>query len=363
MRTNESEISVQLFGDLALTARYADPFFREAFSTNVAFIKERLPQADLRIVNWEAPVIEDQPPNPEKLLTISTTTEAAESVGPLGFDVALLANNHTFDYLEAGYAATKSVLESKGLKTLGAGLTEIEARSPLVVEVKGQSLAILNYVDPGTNPAVPKGAAFHLNILDPKKVLTDVETLAGEGHSVIVNIHWGMDFIGVPSPDHVRLARDAIKAGAVIVAGHHAHCIQGYERVEGGVIFYGLGNFLAGGIYPWPRFTEPAMVVTCRIEKRKVSGFGIHPFILKNEILHDDPLGRVARALTRLNRLFELSPANYRRKFSQALAYNLAVVRPAHFLRRNRNPLKIFGLLKKRHAHEYLEIIRTMISK
>jgi poly-gamma-glutamate capsule biosynthesis protein CapA/YwtB (metallophosphatase superfamily) len=361
--TNENEISIQLFGDLALTAGYMDPASREAISTNIAFIKDKLPEADLRIANWEAPIVTDQSPNPEKLLTIHTTPETAELARPLELDVALLANNHTFDFLEPGFMSTKGALEAMGLKTAGAGLTKSEADSPFIAQAQGQSPAILNYVDLGTNPGLPERLSPNLNLLDRDRALSDVETLVREGHSVIVCVHWGMDFISVPSPEHVRLARELIKAGAVIVAGHHAHCIQGYERVANGIVFYGLGNFLAGAIYPWPRFTEPAMAVTVKIRNHKVSGFEIHPFILRNEILYEDPSGRVESRLARLNRHFALSADRYRKKFHQDLAYNLAVVRPLHFLKRNRNPLKILGLLKKRHFSEYMEIIRRIASR
>jgi poly-gamma-glutamate capsule biosynthesis protein CapA/YwtB (metallophosphatase superfamily) len=358
-----SEISIQLFGDLALTAGYVDPAFNESFSANLEFTKDKLPEADLRIANWEAPIIKGQSPNPEKLLNMSTTPEAADLIRPLGIHVALMANNHTVDYLEQGFVSTKKALEAMGLKTVGAGLTEVEAGSPLIIQVKGQSLAILNYVDLGTNPGVPTRLSPNLNLLDRDRALSDVETLARDGHSVVACVHWGMDFISVPSPDHLGLGRDMIKAGATIVAGHHAHCIQGYERVGDGVIFYGLGNFLAGAIYPWPRFTEPAMVVTVKIRNGTVSTFDIHPFILKNETLFEDSSNRVHRRLARLNRNFRLPTDSYRRKFHQCLAYNLAVVRPIHFLRRNRNPLTILGRLRKRHLREYMEIVRTIISR
>jgi poly-gamma-glutamate synthesis protein (capsule biosynthesis protein) len=38
--------------------------------------------------------------------------------------------------------------------------------------------------------------------------------------------------------------RSFIDAGASIVYGHHSHIPQGYESYEGGLIMYGLGNFV-----------------------------------------------------------------------------------------------------------------------
>jgi len=61
---------------------------------------------------------------------------------------------------------------------------------------------------------------------------------------VIVSLHWGKEYIPVPPPDNVRLARALIEAGAHVVVGHHPHVIQPIESYQRGVICYSLGNFL-----------------------------------------------------------------------------------------------------------------------
>jgi hypothetical protein len=56
-------------------------------------------------------------------------------------------------------------------------------------------------------------------------------------------MHWGKENFYHPRPAHVRLGRKLIDAGFSLVIGHHPHTVQGFERYNGGWIFYSLGNF------------------------------------------------------------------------------------------------------------------------
>jgi poly-gamma-glutamate capsule biosynthesis protein CapA/YwtB (metallophosphatase superfamily) len=47
-----------------------------------------------------------------------------------------------------------------------------------------------------------------------------------------------------PDGDQLALARALAAAGADVIAGHHAHVLQGVDTVEGALVAYGLGNFV-----------------------------------------------------------------------------------------------------------------------
>ena len=61
---------------------------------------------------------------------------------------------------------------------------------------------------------------------------------------VIVSMHAGSEYSPVPNWQQKAFARAAIDAGALIVAGHHPHVTQPWERYHAGVIFYSLGNLV-----------------------------------------------------------------------------------------------------------------------
>ncbi len=61
---------------------------------------------------------------------------------------------------------------------------------------------------------------------------------------VIVSMHAGSEYQPRPNPLQIEFAHAAIDAGARVVAGHHPHVTQPWERRAGGVIFYSLGNLV-----------------------------------------------------------------------------------------------------------------------
>ena len=61
---------------------------------------------------------------------------------------------------------------------------------------------------------------------------------------IVVTLHWGDEFVECPAPDQVALAHSLVDHGVDVIIGHHTHMIQGVEEYRGGLIAYGLGNFV-----------------------------------------------------------------------------------------------------------------------
>lgn len=73
---------------------------------------------------------------------------------------------------------------------------------------------------------------------------------AAKAHSVVcVSLHWGDEFIEIPSEEERRIARRMIDAGAKVVVGHHPHVMREVEAYNGGLIAYSLGNFICDMIW------------------------------------------------------------------------------------------------------------------
>jgi poly-gamma-glutamate synthesis protein (capsule biosynthesis protein) len=82
----------------------------------------------------------------------------------LGFRIATLASNHTFDQGPFGVTDTVDELHRLGLETAGAGATLDAARCPAIVEADGVTVGVLSYNAVGPRESwatsVKAGAAY-----------------------------------------------------------------------------------------------------------------------------------------------------------------------------------------------------------
>lgn len=353
-----NSLTIQWLGDIAPTAQYLDPANHGTLQANALLVSRLSPKADLRIGNWEAPLLGDQGLNPLKKVRLYTDSRTAEKVMPLELDVAILANNHAFDCLESGFDRTIDFLTARGISTIGAARSLEHAQRPLEIETPGGRVAILAYVDDDTNPCVPPEKGMFLNRLDPDRVISDVTRLSREGKIVLVHFHCGLDFTPIPAPHHRALSREAIRSGASVVICGHPHRIQAHESVDQGHVFYGLGNLIAGSIYPWPRFSQPTVVVECAISERRVVDVTLRHFVLADGVLLPDKRGRGPRVYRRGNLAIQASETDYLGRWKKALAWDAAVTRPLHFLVRNKNPVRLLAALEKRHFVELAQSLK-----
>lgn len=145
-----------------------------------------------------------------------------------GIEAVSLANNHTYDYGEQGYADTVAALSRENIVYFGD-----------------------QYLGRITAKNVPIGLTGYLGFYADKnlkeQLASDITALKGEGRLVVVCFHWGVEGDYMPDGDQYELAHYAIDQGADIVIGHHPHVLQGIEFYKGRPIAYSLGNFAFGG--------------------------------------------------------------------------------------------------------------------
>ncbi|MBN2345009.1 MAG: CapA family protein [Candidatus Aminicenantes bacterium] len=196
------------------------------------------------ICNLESPVTRSAQAAPGKINLRTDDLFLKETFGREPAAVCL-ANNHVMDYGREGFLDTIACLERRGIGWFGAGRLAENCRNPLLLEVGGVRVALLGYVDAGTQPMVAVGDGYGAAALDEPAVTRDMAAAreAGAGR-VVVQLHWGEEDIPLPRPADVRTARRLVEWGADLIIGHHSHCIQPIEVHRGRHIFYGLGNAL-----------------------------------------------------------------------------------------------------------------------
>lgn len=206
-------------------------------------LKALIQSCDLRIVNFEVPLKPDVQLPPNRRERFFQSDDAPAFLRMLGFNLFSLANNHAFDWGDAGYLKTKSVL---GDDSFGAG-TYDEAYEIKVVDVNGvriglMALSFAAYEGVFNDVTNQKGlGCAYINDLKVNHII-----ISEKQHLDYLFIlpHDGIEYIDIPLPETIARYHDFIDYGADGVIATHPHCPQGWEEYKGKPIFYSLGNFL-----------------------------------------------------------------------------------------------------------------------
>lgn len=221
-----NDITINFAGDTTLAWSFEEAVgddFNYPFAESPWFGK-----ADVTMVNLENAITERGYKVP-KQFNFRMHPKYLQVLQNGGIDIVNLANNHVWDYGQVGVEDTIAYLDEAGIQHVGAGVTEEEAKKPVILDVKGKSIGFLGYYFTEGN------------------VEEDVSALKQDVDVVIVNFHWGTERSNLPESYQVDMAHRAIDAGADLVIGHHPHVLQGMERYKNGIIAYSLGNFIFGG--------------------------------------------------------------------------------------------------------------------
>ncbi len=205
-------------------------------------VQEECNKSDYSILNFESPVVNsDAPPIHKNGPCIKCSEAAMEAIKYAGFNCVTLANNHFYDYGEKGVADTLEACAKHGIDFVGGGKNLEEAKRPLMKDLNGVKLSIVNICENEFSIAKDDhGGSAPLNVVDNFYQIKDAKE---KSDFVVMIIHGGTEGYQLPTPRMQETYRCFIDMGADVVINHHQHCYSGYEIYKGKPIFYGLGNF------------------------------------------------------------------------------------------------------------------------
>lgn len=245
-------------------------------------VADLLAQPDLNVGNFESALGEGGEAE-NNSYTFRAPMGAVDALKLADFDVLSLANNHALDYGAERMLIAIAAFGGDGIATVGAGADWAAAHAPVFLEVQGLRLAFLAYVD------VPvEGRSFDARQwiasetdpgvawAEPEQIRNDVASARSAAEVVIVLLHSGYAYIPEPNASQIASARAAIKAGASLVIGHHAHILQPLEFYQGGVIAYGLGNFAFERAGP-----AESMILNVWLDRRGARELEIVPVLIQ----------------------------------------------------------------------------------
>jgi gamma-polyglutamate biosynthesis protein CapA len=219
-------------------------------------IAKTLQEADILFGNLESQ-ISDKGYNVGSIYSFRADPKSIQTLQYAGFDVLSVTNNHSFDYTIEAFKDSLSRLRAANIAYTGGGLSEKEAHSPIIKEVRGTNIGFLAYTNSGSASWAANENHGGIAWIDSSTLETltqDIQNAKPQVDILVVSLHAGVEYATEPNEFQKKFAKTAIDTGADLVVGHHPHVLQPLKRYKNGWIVYSLGNFLFD-----QRFSEETM--------------------------------------------------------------------------------------------------------
>lgn len=190
-------------------------------------VKDIFSKDDLTAVNLEG-TFTSATVKAVKTYNFKSSPDFAKVLTAGGIEAVNISNNHIYDYLNQGFADTKTALSNEKINYFGEG-------NKYITEIKGIKFGFLGY------------NAFNGNESFLNTLKADITSLKAQGCIVIINFHFGVEGSYTPNQSQKNIAHFAVDNGADMIIGHHPHVIQGIETYKNKIICYSMGNFCFGG--------------------------------------------------------------------------------------------------------------------
>ena len=296
-------IKIKAVGDIVPGTNYPQDRLHPQNKVLFQSVKPLLKGADILFGNFES-TLTNYPFSPKGvggglIVAFRTPPSYTQILKEAGFDVMSVANNHSFDFSDQGFADTIQNLEKASIKALG------KKGQILIGHRKGLSIAWIgfSYFDE------------HNSLHNLKKAKTLVQKARENADMVVISIHAGSEgtgamnvrnqtelFFGENRGNMVMFSRTMIDNGADLILGHGPHVPRALELYKGKLIAYSLGNFM--GYQTLSTDAELAYSLVLEVELNNqgdfVSGKIIPVHLNSQGIPYPDQQGRSIRLIRQL---------------------------------------------------------------
>ena len=225
-------------------------------------IKSEL-DGDLNVINQETMFV-DENEGYSDFPNFGSPKEVGDAIIAAGFNLVLLANNHTLDRENKGVITTynyyndlnlkaENKLSNKKINFVGISNNK-NVKIPYKIVKKGdKKIAIFNYtynVNENKHINFEKELPYVNDLRDERKVRRDLDEGIRKSDLSIVFVHWGDEYQNEINDFQKKWSKIFLKSGVDIVIGTHPHVLQKYEVLKDSfgnemLIYYSLGNFIS----------------------------------------------------------------------------------------------------------------------
>ena len=249
---DKKTVSFNAVGDnLIHGAIYADPIANNDYRGVYELVKPYVKEADVSFINQET-VLGGLELGLQSYPMFNSPQEIGDAVVDAGFDWVNHATNHSLDMREAGVVNSLAFWDKyPEVKVTGIARSNEEANKAKIIERDGVKFGLLAYRYGTNGIPIPEGKDYLVNLIDKDKIEKDVKELEKKVDSILVSMHWGVEYQLMYNEEQSDLAQFLADLNVDVVIGHHPPVIQPIEYVEGKdgnqtLVIYSLGNFLSG---------------------------------------------------------------------------------------------------------------------
>jgi poly-gamma-glutamate synthesis protein (capsule biosynthesis protein) len=198
--------------------------------------------ADLALCHVETPMT---PAPPTGYPVFNTPPALARAIHQVGFRVCSTAATHTLDQGQTGVSDTAKYLDQAGVLHAGSYASAAAQRKPVLFTVKGVRVAFLSYTD--ITNGIPSPHPWSVNRANAPQILAEAHRARQAGAQVvIVNIHWGDQYVNQPSAFQMQLASQLTRSPDITaIVGQHVHIPQPIRMINGKLVVFGEGNLIS----------------------------------------------------------------------------------------------------------------------
>jgi poly-gamma-glutamate capsule biosynthesis protein CapA/YwtB (metallophosphatase superfamily) len=238
--------------------------------------------ADARFVNLESQLSDQQglTQSPRHRLIFTGPPGGADVLARARVSLVSTANNHAWDYGKSALLETIENLERAQVGFAGTGRDVEQAYRPVVLRVKGRSIALFAVTHVWNQPPFDahQGKDF-VAWANVDRLRARVQRARREQDFVLVSYHGGEEYVDAPVDRTRRFVKAMMALGVDAVIGHHPHVPQGIGWAGGRPILYSLGNFVFAGHdeKPW---TEQSFFALITLKKGTTPQLSACPYAL-----------------------------------------------------------------------------------
>ena len=207
-------------------------------------VKDIISAADIAFVNQETVMSERF--EPSQYPDFNSPQELGENLVETGFDVISIATNHMLDMGYDGLVDTIEFWKTQKVLTVGGYTDKQDFLTVRFIEKNGIKIAFVAFT---YSPARADGKPAFIPTIEEELIKEWMAKANEESDFTVVSMHWFKDeYNQTPNEKQKHYAQILADSGADVILGHHPHCLQPIEWIEGEdgnktLCFYSLGNF------------------------------------------------------------------------------------------------------------------------
>jgi len=267
--TASTEVTVVSVGDIFLhsnnlSAAYDAKTKKYNFNPAFSLVADYFKNADLSTA-WLGGVMATSGPY-TGYPSFKSPAALVDALQNMGLDVAF-RTNHTMDFGTKGLDKTTRIMQDHNINQIAAHATEADSKNIFIYQKGDLKIAVLGYIYGMNGLPIPK--PWMINLIDLKKIKSDVAKAKTQADFVIVALHFGNEYERYPNKWQKSVVKQIANDGADMIIGSHPHVLQTVDMVtstDGRPVFvaYGLGNFYCGQRM---HYTDASTILKYTIEK------------------------------------------------------------------------------------------------